>query len=249
MAFTLSVLALVLGPFVYAVGRRRPNVRQLLDGFIFITIVGIVCVHIVPEAIATGGLPTVAFLAIGLLFPVLVERQFARSLREAHVFILLLAALGLALHATIDGIALLPLGPPANSPESPDHTHRVTEALFDSPLALGVILHRLPVGMAIWWSVRPHFGVPTAIATFILIIAATAVAYFFGAPVVELTEARSLAYFQAFVAGSLVHVIAFGVSHDHGGHIEPVAHAAGWSYRTGILLGMFLVFTVPNVYA
>lgn len=248
MTFALSVIALILGPFIYALGQRRPTVRQVLDGFIFITIAGIVCVHIIPEAMEAGGLFVIAFLVVGLAFPIVVERFFHQTLHEAHVFILILAALGLTIHATIDGIALLPLnGSPVPAGEM-HHQHGVLESLFGNQLALGVILHRLPVGMAIWWSVRVSFGVPIAVATFALIIAATAAAYFLGQPVLDLAETRGVGYFQAFVAGSLLHVVAFGVSHDHGETAEPVANAKDWGYRAGILIGMFLVGTAPHFY-
>jgi hypothetical protein len=100
--------------------------------------------------------------------------------------------------------------------------------------------------MAIWWSVRAGFGTGAAAATFVLIIAATSVAYFFGAPIVEIAETRSLAYFQAFVAGSLVHVVAFGVAHDHSSRPVPVGKE--WGYRVGILIGMFLIFAAPQLH-
>jgi uncharacterized membrane protein YdcZ (DUF606 family) len=64
---------------------------------------------------------------------------------------------------------------------------------------------------------------------------------------VELAEARSIAYVQAFVSGSLIHVVAFGITHEHDVPIEPVARSRDWGYRVGILLGLFLVFTAPQL--
>ena len=237
MTLVLSVFALLLGPCIYAMGRQQPTMKLILDGFVFIAVAGIVCVDIIPIALKTGGALAVAFLAFGLAFPVLVEKAFKRSADKAHVFVVLLAAIGLTIHAVIDGIALLPQLGTAGAEQS---------WLLGSPLALGVILHRLPVGMAIWWSVRPAFGMPATLLTFGLIIAATAAAYWFGAPIVEIAETRSLAYFQAFVAGSLVHVVAFGVSHDHS--TEPLPAGKEWGYRVGILIGLFLVFAVPHIH-
>jgi hypothetical protein len=54
--------------------------------------------------------------------------------------------------------------------------------------------------------------------------------------------------FNAFVAGSLVHVVAFGVSHEHDGDHHAGATGGSWGYRVGILLAMFLVFTVPRLH-
>ena len=101
--------------------------------------------------------------------------------------------------------------------------------------------------MAIWWSLRPNLGLPVAIAAFAAISVATAASYILGGPMVELAEARSIAYLQAFVVRLVDSHRGFGVTHDHGGHIEPVAKSQDWGYRVGILLGLFLVFTAPQL--
>ncbi len=245
MAYILSILALVAGPFIYAWGRRLPTAKQVLDGFVLITVAGILCVYIIPDAIRFGGLAALGFLVAGLAFPVLLEHAFHRSVPKAHVFIVVLAAAGLLLHAVIDGIALLPQVGDALASEGTHHG--LTVSIGDNQLAVGVILHRIPVGMAIWWAVRPGFGTGAALTTFGLLIIATGFAWFFGAPIVELAEARSIAWFQAFVAGSLVHVVAFGVSHSHDGG-EVLAGDNSWGFRAGILLGMFLLFTAPQIH-
>ncbi len=236
MMLLLSILALAIGPFIYELGRRQPKVRQFLDGLIFITIAGIVCIHIIPEAITTGGNTAIVFLLLGLAFPVVLEHRFHDAVPQAHGFILVLAALGMTVHAALDGIALAP-----GSAIDPSGI-----VLFGgSPLALSVVLHRLPVGMAIWWSLRPAFGKTVAIGAFALVIAVTAAAYFLAASFIEYAATASVAWFQAFVSGSLVHVIAFGVSHEH--EAEGESRRQGWPYRVGILVGLFLIFTVPHV--
>ncbi len=241
--FVLSTVALLLGPLIFARGRQRPGVRQFLDGFILVTVAGIVCVFIIPDAIAAGGRLALVFLLVGLAFPIAIERVFHRLEHQAHVFIVILAAIGLVVHALIDGIALLPeLGAATGGPKA-----GWLQSMPDNELAISVILHRIPIGMAIWWSVRPSFGTPAAVATFVLLIGATAAAYFLGAAVIEVAEARSLGYFQAFVAGSLVHVVAFGVSHEH---TEPAIGAgaySGWGFRAGVVFGMFMLFVLPYV--
>jgi len=248
MFLLLSVAALVAGPFVYALGQERKAARQFLDGFVFITIAGIVCVHIVPSSLSVGGVWALLFLLLGLGFPGALERIFKRAVHQAHSFILFVAALGLVVHAVIDGLALLPVAEPAQQ--------GLMAALWSNQLALGVILHRLPVGMAIWWSLRPQFGVGVAVVVFAMIIVATTLSYSFAGEILQMAETRSIAYFQSFVAGSLVHVVAFGISHTHDAHVEggglaselPLVEAVStdaWGYRLGILVGMFLVFTLP----
>lgn len=223
----LSIITLLLGPVVYEFGRTRPALRQFLDGVVFITIAGIVFVHIIPESIAAGGNVAIAFLLLGLGFPVILEHRFHDAVPQAHGFILALAALGIVVHAAIDGVALVPAGEGGHE------------------LAVSVVLHRLPVGMAVWWSVRPNFGKGTAFGIFALIIAATIAAYLAAEPVLALAAASSVAWLQAFVSGSLIHVAAFGASHEH--PVEGETRRQGWAYRAGILLGLFLLFTLPGL--
>ncbi len=191
MNFLLSTIALLAGPFIYALGRRNKMTERLLDLLIIAAIAWIIGVHIVPDAFEAAGWPALVFLAIGMAFPYVLRRIFHLASSAMHTALLLIAALALVLHAVIDGIALLP-----GSGEQ---------------LSIAVILHRLPVGMAIWWTFRPAIGTKTAIAAFALIISATALAIYFGGPVIELAESRVLALFQVFVAGSLADMVIVGL--------------------------------------
>lgn len=246
--YVLSIVALLAGPVIYGWARSRPTGRHLLDGFILVTVAGIVCVYIIPDAVITGGRLAWLFLAVGLTFPVAIEKLFRQSEHRAHVFIVILAASGLVIHALIDGLALLPGVGSAISSANNETNARLWNSIFGNQLAIGVILHRLPVGMAIWWSVRPGFGMAAAIVTFLMVIAATSAAFFFGAPALALAELQSLAYFQAFVAGSLVHIVAFGVKHEHVDVIESSGRFVAWGFRAGILLGMFTLFALPHMH-
>ena len=199
MTLILSIAALLAGPLIYAIGRHNPIARKALDLLIVAAIAFIIFVHILPEAYAQAGMLAVVIALVGIVFPMALERLFKHAADTAHLVIVVIAILGLTLHAIIDGLALLPGG--------------------STELAHAIILHRIPVGMAIWWAVRPSLGVATAIAVFALIIGATSAGYFFGDRVIEVTEARNLSLLQAFVAGSLIHVVLFGVKHEHGsGH-------------------------------
>ena len=187
MNFLLSTFALLLGPFIYALGRRNATVRRGLDVFIIVAVAWIIGVHIIPDAVDTGGLLAIAFLAAGIVFPLVMQRVLHLARGTTRFAMSVLAAVALALHAIIDGIALIP--------GNGEH------------LPAAVMLHRLPVGMAIWWTFRPAIGRASAIAAFVIIIAATGLAFFAASPIVELAESRNLALFQAFVSGSLVDLV------------------------------------------
>jgi len=187
MNFLLSTLALLLGPVIYALGRQNPAVKRGLDALIIVAVAWIIGVHIIPDAVETGGLLAIAFLAAGIAFPLIMQRVLHVATGTAHFAMTVLAGMALALHAVIDGVALIP--------GNGDH------------LPAAVILHRLPVGMAIWCTFRPAIGRAAAIAAFAIIISATALAFYSAAPVVELAESRNLALFQAFVSGSLIDLV------------------------------------------
>ena len=195
MTLILSLAALLLGPIIYALGRRWPTARRLLDALIVAAIAVIVFVHIIPEAWEQAGYLALVVVAVGAIFPIALERLFLRAHDTAHLTIVIVAAAGLVIHAAVDGVALLPA--------------------TGSSLAHAIILHRIPVGMAIWWVVRPNLGTATALLMFSAIIVATAVGYYYGDEILDLGQSRSVALLQAFVAGSLAHVVIFGVKHKH----------------------------------
>lgn len=195
MNLILSIAALLLGPFLYGVGRRSQNAGRVLNGLVVAAIAAIICIHIIPEAWAVAGASSIVVLGVGAVFPVVLERLFRKAHDSAHLFIVALAAAGLLVHAVIDGLALLP------------DTGRGT--------AWAIILHRLPVGMAIWWVVRPNFGTTVAVTMFVGIVAASAAGFVAGDTLFDFAEAKSVALLQAFVAGSMAHVAMFGVTHRH----------------------------------
>jgi len=195
MNLILSIAALLLGPAIYAAGRKNPIAKRVLNASILLTIAVIIAIHIIPEAIEHGGKLAVVVILAGLVFPMLLERLFRKATDTAHLVIVGLAATGLLIHAVVDGIALLPGS--------------------GTGLAYAIVLHRLPVGMAVWWAVRPNFGKTAAVLAFALIVLATSAGYFVGDHIIELADGRTLAMLQAFVSGSLIHVVIFGVKHDH----------------------------------
>ena len=195
MTLILSIAALLLGPVIYAAGSRNRLLRRTLDVLILLTIAAIIAVNIIPEALKHGGKLAIAVLVLGIVFPMLLERLFRTATDAAHLVIVAIAALGLLIHAVIDGVALLP--------ES------------GTGLAHAIVLHRLPVGMALWWAVRPNFGKIIAVVVFALVILATIAGYFVGESIIEMADIRTIAMLQAFVSGSLMHFVAFGVKHAH----------------------------------
>ncbi|MGE0625362.1 MAG: hypothetical protein AB7I04_16930 [Pseudomonadales bacterium] len=247
MTFLLSTLVLVTAPLLYGVLHRYRRSRDALEGFVLVTIAGIVVLHIVPGAWELAGLSSLIALAVGAAFPLLLERIYRRALERAHLFVLILAAVGIVVHAVLDGIALLPEADGGG--------------ILDNELALGVILHRLPVGVAVWWVLRPQFGPVPAMCVLALIVVATGASYFFGAGLLT-ADLGLLALFQSFVAGSLLHVALVGTTAGHTGeghheHADPVSARSRWAavlgprrtpaFWAGLGVGVVTVMLLPHV--
>lgn len=193
-----SIVAPLAAPLLLRPFRRMAAVMQAIDGFVLVAICGLVLLHVLPFSLELAG-PWVLLTAVaGLLLPSTAERTVLSSSSHAqvHRFIVGLGMLALGLHAMLDGVAL--------ASGSHDHHH---EGAF--MLAVGVVLHRLPLGIAVWWSVRPRWGERRAWTLLGTVIVATIVGYQVGADALPLTV---LAHVQAFVAGSLLHVMVHHTS-------------------------------------
>jgi len=197
-----TLVALLSGPLIYAAARRRPALLAFLDGFVLVSIAGLVLLEVVPGAFVEGGLWSGAFLLMGLLGPTLLEHLLTRVRRSAHIAALALAILGLVLHSLADGAALSPLG------EHGAHAH--------DALALAVAIHSIPVGLVVWWLMVPVFGPLLPSLAIAAMAAGTVAGFIWGITLNEVLGLQGWAWFQALVAGSILHVV-FGRPHldDH----------------------------------
>jgi hypothetical protein len=133
---------------------------------------------------------------------------------------------GLAVHAFLDGTVLVEHG---------DHgSHGAVEGL----LGLGVVLHRLPVGLAIVWLVQPRYGLRGSLVVAAVLMGFSTLGYAVGEAMLAGLAGQGMALFQAFVAGSLLHVVLhapggaeapceLGCGHDHHDHVHHGPVTAG----------------------
>lgn len=193
-----TLTALMSGPLFYVIARRRPAFLAFLDGFVLVSIAGLVLLEVLPGAYGDGGAWSLAFVALGALGPSLIERTLHEARREAHLATLALAVLGLLLHSVGDGVALAP---------GTGEAHHGHEAL-----GIAVVVHSVPVGLVVWWVMAPVFGRGLPAITLALMCAATVAGYVFGAQLSAVLGTSAFAWFQALVAGSILHVV-FGRPH------------------------------------
>lgn len=204
----LSIAALAAGPALFAVADRFPlrGVRVGLEILIIVAVGGITLVQILPEILESVGWLATIPLAIGLLGPSVFERWMKSLANPTHLTVRLLVVVGLALHEVLDGVALrVPSLPDAIAPEA---------------LPLAIVVHRLTLGLVVWWLMRPRFGMLGAGAALGFMAAATIAGYCAGGALATALDARELALFEALVAGSLLHVAV----HQREAHAEHAHH-------------------------
>ena len=201
-----SVLILAAVPVIYRLCRGRSQALTAIDGFVFVSMGGIILLDFLPHAIEAGGWLCVLFAVVGVGLPTVIERRGHEAGEHFHRVALYLGLLGILSHSMLDGAYL---GSSGNDP---------------GLLPLAVILHRLPVGLTVWWLVRWSRGRGTALLLLTALGALTALGYFAGSGLLDGLEGRGLAWFQSLVAGSLFHVV---LHRSHGAFPEDGSAPAG----------------------
>ncbi len=210
----ISMVALAAGPLVHHFARSFRAALAALDGFVLVTVGGLVVLRLLPQALHVGGpwaagTALVGFLAIGGI-----ERVAGPRAGAARSLAVILATLGFALHEALDGVALA-------ASQAGGHSH-------DHLLPLAITLHRVPIGLAVWWLVRPTYGVRPALAALAAVAIAIATGWLVGTRALEVMSGREVALFQGLAGGALLHIIV----HRPGG---PEATGARWASGLGAL--------------
>ncbi len=200
-----SMAALGTGPLVARAAKARPQMLAFIDGFVLVTIGGLVLLDVMPHALEHRDLWAGLFMLVGFTLPNLAERLFRFGVQQTHMAVLLLALVGVAIHSALDGSAL------AQSEANPS-----------SLIGYGVVLHQLPVSLMVWWVLSDR---PRAVTWFVLLLMAltTVVGYFAEPTIFAVLPDRAGVWFEAVVGGSLLHVIAHP-AHAHA-HDEEHGHA------------------------
>jgi uncharacterized protein len=199
LLLVISLLALVVGPLLFRLADRAQWALLALDGFIMVTVAGLVLAHVVPHSVAAAGPWALGMALVGFVGPGLIESHLHRAARSTHLATMLLACVGLVVHEFFDGVAL---GLPAAGPE---HGHGQHDD--GTILAIAVVLHRLPVAVTVWWLLRPVLGAVAAAGTLAGLGLATVAGFAFAGRVEPMMGEAWIGLLQCLVAGSLLHVV------------------------------------------
>lgn len=206
LALLLSLAALAAGPLVSRGLARFPGALDLLDGFVLVLMAGLVVFGFAPEAVEHAGGWGLVAVGGGFLGLALVERLGHVSHEAAHRIVLPVTVLAFGLHELVDGVAL------AGWQVDHHHGHQPT-------LPLAVVLHRLPLGLAIWTLLRPH-GVRVAAGALAAVGVATVIGYTLGNRLLGALDGQASGLFQGLLAGAFLHAVLHqaGDAGSHGAH-------------------------------
>ena len=193
-----AALAPLLGPALYRALHDRPLAVQAVDNFVYVAVPLLVAWQVLPHAWEDQNVYLVLAVFVGFLLPALVEQASHAFAEQTDNLAMVVGLSGLVLHALLEGTALVPGAAPV-----------------EAPFAAAVILHRIPVSLVVWWLIRPRFGATAAAAGVGSIVLATLAGYGLGHELLANVHGSGAELYQAFVSGSLVHVVFHQGRHDH----------------------------------
>lgn len=199
MTYLVGALAApVLGALLYRSLHRRDRAVRLVDGFVYLAVPALVALQVVPHAIEERSAVILLLVAGGAILPSLFERASHLLERYTDDLAILVGLSGLLLHEILEGAAFAPLG-----------------STVDPVFAWAVILHRVPAGLVVWWLVRPRHGISLATVAVGSLVVATLAGLLVGNEFLGPVHGPGIERYQAFVSGTLLHVIFHRGRHDH----------------------------------
>lgn len=197
----ISLMTLFAGPLIFLWISKGGRVAQAIDRVIVLLLILLVVLLLLPEIVRAQGWIAIILVALGYLLPTVLELTVRRAAETLHLASLVMALLGLLLHALLDGAGL------AGS-----------KLQVNDGLTAAIILHRFGVGMMIWLIMEPAFGKRAAWSMLIGMGAATVAGFEFSSHLLPLAGAFAISALQAVIIGTIIHSLVHR-SHVHtGGH-------------------------------
>ena len=190
-----ALLAPLAGVLIYVTMHHRPRTVRLLDTAVIVALPLLVAVQVLPHAWGERSLVPVVMVAFGAGLVAVVERLSRTLARYTDDVTILFAVLGISVHALVEGSALTAGASPA--------------------FVLAVVAHRVAIGLLIWWLVVPRHGTVAAGAGVAAILVGTLAGYVVGTGVMTDLEFVDSHLLEAFVAGTLLHVVLHQGREDH----------------------------------
>ena len=228
-----GLLSLCLGPLICHLARAHGRMLILLDGFIFVTMPGVLFLSFLLPILIRGHWEAVFFGLAGIMAPGLAKRFFPGRADRVYLTALILGLLGLCLHSATDGAV--------------PGAHASGAVSGWNLLSLAVVSHRFPVGLTVWWLLRPGYGSWKAAGALVPILFGTVWGFFWGPGVLADPYGQSADWFQALTAGFLLHVTLQQTRARIGELVPAGSGMQRWFSGAGSLLGVVLLAALFQV--
>jgi len=218
IALVASFFSLFVGPLVYQTFGPLRRTDKIVSGIVLIIVSGVILFDILPKLYNDIGFFAFLILLLGFSGPTLIESTFRKAADTTHKFTIYLGLSGLLVHALIDGAAI--------------QSEQLAES---SNLTLAILIHRLPVGLTIWWLLKPILGERFALAMLLLMGLSTIGGFFLSQSIGAISDHYFMASIQALVSGSLLHVVVYKPHSDgcmHTSHTHQHEHAQTHSHES-----------------
>ena len=211
-----SLAGLLAGPLLYRLAVKGRAAMSALDGFVVVVVLGLVLLEIMPSSLELAGWKALVAAVVGLLIPSLAEPRFGA--KKSHRVATAVAVLGLLGHSFVDGMGL-------SLPAGMDNHSR--------SLGIAIVLHQLPVGLAVWMMLGASPQAKPQIAGWLLCVMAIFTCLgFYSVGLRSSLSHAGWGAFQAFAGGLLLHVV---------GHGSPIASSVKRASSLGGLAGLVFV--------
>ncbi len=228
-----SIVALYFGAGIYPFIKKHPAWLSFFDAFVLVSIIGLTLFHLLPHSIEAAGMWALlaALIGFGMLSALhLIQPHHDHGHEKTHNAIVWFALVGFIIHTLMDGMALgMGLSDTAN---------------FADALGLGVLFHRLPVGIFFAMILMPSYGAKTTIAAMTALATSTLI----GAGIAHFAMPHMGLMFlnlvQALIAGSLLHVVFHNISIEGEGHKK---HGWAWAKGLGAVVGIAVLILIDTV--
>jgi hypothetical protein len=242
----IATVVVVPAPWLHLLSRRSPTFVAALDGFTLLAVCGLVLLELLPQSFEVVGAGAVLVAVAGFVLPNILERVDARLHRGTHTWLAATGLIGLAVHSMLDGVALaMPMLEHAGHAGHSHHHH--DELSGTGSTVWAVLMHRLPLGMVLWGLVAPRFGTKMAVAVLSLDAAGLLVGAAAGTMLLPMADSHALMFFQAFVGGSLLHVLMH--RHQSSGGTAASRQRARRAELAGALVGGVLLYWMVQQHA
>ncbi len=225
----LSVLILLVAPLLARLIVRAPRLKVGFDSFVVITVLGLITLTLLPEALAHGGVLALLVAVAGFIMPWAAEKLFHKTEEMTHRILLVIASFALVIHAASDGAILA----------------FASDDIDGYFLAAGILLHRFGVAISVWWLLRSVLSSAGGYVVLASLGVMTLIGYFLAAFAGDWYNIPLAGYWQAFAAGSLLHVVMHPLGNEyHGQEGEDKVSDTLLPQRLGTAFGILFIIAL-----